>query len=273
MEIYVEYVILDNFIINLLIILFCKFLTGGKYKKWGIVLSDAFGTICAVLMPLVTLKTLYMVFVKIAVGVIMVGLLKKYANFREYFLTLIVMFTVTFLMGGLCYSVNEMFGFKLSSGQLLINNYHVPVSIFCLLSSGYLYLLMWLIKYLKHRGKLNSYYFDVSVKINEKIHFFRGFLDTGNKLVCDGKGVVVIPLKVFLKEFKDFSINEICINPNYLDVKSVGGCEKIIVLNADEIHIKNCDKNITMQNAKIGLSKAGFGSDFECLLSSEILKG
>ena len=48
---------------------------------------------------------------------------------------------------------------------------------------------------------------------------------------------------------------------------------RMFIVDIDEITIKNCEKNITMQNIKLGLSKASFGSDFDCLLNAELLKG
>lgn len=271
MEIYIEYVVFDNFIINLLILLFCSKITKTKYKKWGVVISDVFGTVCAVLLPLVSIKTNLLILLKLAVAIVMVGLLKKYANFKQYFFTLIVFFTVTFLMGGLCYGINELFGFKLSGGQLVVNNYSFPVSLFCVLASGYLYLFWWLVKYFNHRIKLNNYYFDVTVKLNGKVHFLRGFLDTGNKLKMGDSDVVLVPLKIFLKEFKEYPLEKICLNPTYLGVKSVDGLNDIIVIDLDEISIKNCERKRTMQNVKIGLSKATFGSDFEVLLNGNMI--
>jgi len=273
MEIYIEYLLIDNLIINMLIIVFSGFLTGGKYKKVNIFLSDLFGTTCAVFMPLISLNAGMLVLIKVGVGVVMVGLLKKYANFKEFFLTIIVFYTITFLFGGVCFGVNEMFGIGLKNGQLVINSYMFPVSLFCLFASGYFYLLFWLIKYFRRKNKLQNLYFDVTIKLNDKLHFLRGFLDTGNKLECNGDNVVLVPMKVFLKEFREYPIEKIVVNPSYLQVKTVGKLDEIVVVDVDEINIKNNEKNITMQNIKIGLSKQGFSSDFECLLGCEMLRG
>lgn len=273
MEIYVEYVIFDNFIINLLIVIFTGFLLDRRYKKFNIFIADCFGTTCAVLLPLVSINASFLFGFKLIAGIIFVGLLKKYSGLREYFTTFFVFLTVTFLFGGICYGVNAMFGFSLSNGQVLINNYAFPVSLFCAVASGYLFLLVWLIKYLRIRNKLSNLYFDVTIKLNGKLHFLRGFLDTGNKLKYRDSNIVLVPRKVFLREFNEFSINELILKPNKMLVKAVSGFEEIVVLDIDEINVKNNEKNITMQNVKIGLSEADFSSDFDCLLGGNICMG
>lgn len=273
MKIYVEYVILDNIIINLIIILLTSLILSKKYDKMRIATADLFGTACAVALPFLKTSIWLLIPFKIVVGLLMVAILKKYANYREYLTTFAVFLTMTFLMGGVCFGVNQLFGIKIIGGQLVVNNYSFPVCAFCVLAGGYFYLLFWLIKYLKHRNKLQNYYFDVTIKIDGKVHLLRGYLDTGNKLTDNGKGVVLVPMRTFLKEFSEFSLQKLCINPKYILVKAVSGFDKLQVIDIDEITIKNCEKNITMQNIKLGLSKASFGSDFDCLLNAELLKG
>lgn len=273
MEIYIEYILIDNLIINLLIILFTGFLLNIRFNKINIFLANVFGTICAVLLPLVSVKVSFLLWFKLLVAVIMVGLLKKYSSFRNYFSAFFVFLTVTFFFGGLCCGMCELLNFQLESGQVLVNNYAFPVSLLCIVASGYIYLLIWLIKYIKHKNTLSNYYFDVIIKFKGKIHFLRGYLDTGNKLTYHGSGVVLIPKRLFYKEFKDFSIEESFLNPNKMLIKAVNGFEEITVVDADEISIKNSERNSTMQNVKIGLSEADFSSDFDCLIGCEFLMG
>ena len=273
MKIYIEYVILDNLIINLVIILLTGLVLSKKYDFMRILTADLFGTACAIALPYLKVSIFVLIPFKLFVGLLMTSLFKKYANYKEYLVTFIVFLSMTFLMGGVCYAVNQMFGLKVVGGQLIITNYSLPVSMFCAVAGVYFYLLFWLIKYLKHRNSLNNYYFDVEIKIDKKVHFLRGYLDTGNKLTDGGKSVVLVPMKTFLKEFKDYPLEKLCCNPKYMLVKAVSGFDKMQVVDAEEILIKNSEKVITMQNIKIGLSKANFSSDFDCLLNAEMLKG
>lgn len=273
MEVYIEYVILDNLIIDYLIVVFTSMFLSCRFQKRNIFLSVLFGVVCAVVFPLYSITTFYLTCVKIMTGLLMVLFLKKYANFREYLTTCIVLFTLTFVFGGLCLGVNSMFGIETTGGQVLINGYSFPVSVFVLFASGYFYLFVKLIKYVKHKNSLSNFYFDVKIDLNDKEYFLRGYLDSGNKLLDDGSPVVVVPLKIFSKIFKEYPLEKIPLgsapnNPHYINTLSVNNRDKMLVLEIDKILISNSERNKEYTNVKLGLSKANFSSDFDILLHS-----
>ena len=273
MEVYIEYVILDNLIIDYLIIFFTRMFLSYKLSKVNVLISVGFGVVSAVVLPLFSIKIIYLFFIKIMTGLLIVLFLKKYANFRQYLTTCIVFFTLTFLFGGLCIGINEMFGIKTTGGQVLINGFAFPVSIFVLFASIYLYLFIHLVRYTKYRNKLSNFYFDVQITLNNKTYFLRGYLDSGNKLLDDNSPVVMIPFKTFARIFKEYPLEKIPLgrapnNPHYLSTFSVGDVNKLLVLEIDKLSIKNNEKNKEYTNVKLGLSKVNFSSDFDLLLHS-----
>ena len=232
-----------------------------------------FGIISAVVLPLYSIKTIYLFFVKFLTGLIMVLILKKYSNFRQYLTTCIVFFTLTFLFGGLCIGINEMFGIETTGGQVLVNGFAFPVSIFVLFASIYLYLFISLINYTKHKNKFSNFYFDVQIILNSKTYYLRGYLDSGNKLLDNNIPVVIISLKTFIRVFKDYPIEQLAFgtapnNPHYINTISVGEISKLLVLEVDKLLMKNNEQNKEYTNVKLGLSKANFSSDFDLLLHS-----
>jgi stage II sporulation protein GA (sporulation sigma-E factor processing peptidase) len=244
-----------------------------KFKKANIWASVLFGVVCAVVFPIFSISTFYLFLVKILTGIVMVFILKRYANFRQFLITCIVFFTITFLFGGLCIGINSMFGINLVGGQILINGFSFPVSVFVLFASIYLYLFIQLMKYTKHRETLENFYFDVQIFLNNKQYFLRGYLDSGNKLLDNGNPVVVIPLKVFVKIFSDYPIEKVPLgiapnNPHYLKTLSVGGPNKILVIEIEKFLMTNNERNKEYTNVKLGLSKANFSSDSDVLLHS-----
>ena len=273
MEVYIEYVILDNFVIDYLVIFFAGEMLNQRYNKLNKLLAVIFGVVCAVGLPLVSIDLKYLIFVKILIGIIMTLFLKKYASFREFFTTCIVLHSITFLFAGVCLGVNELFGIKTTGGQVVINGFEFPVSIFVLFASVYFYLLIHLINYIKHRNKLSNFYFDVTVKQNNKIYYLRGYLDSGNKLMDNNEPIIVISFKNFRRIFKDYPIEKIPLgvapnNPHYITTKSVGDDNRLLVMDVDEILIKNNEKNKIYTNVKLGVSKVSFSSDFDILLHS-----
>jgi len=57
-------------------------------------------------------------------------------------------------------------------------------------------------------------------------------------------------------------------NPHYISMCSVGDKNRLLVMDIDEVHIKNNEKNQTYTNVKLGISKTNFSSDFDLLLHS-----
>ncbi len=273
MEVYIEYVIFDNLIIDYLIVYFTGLIASIKFKRLNVLLSVLCGVVGAVLLPLISIKTIYLIIMKILTSVVMVIFLKKYANFRQFLLVCIVLYSVTFLFGGVCVGVNAMFCVQIDGGQVLINGFDFPISIFVLFASGYFYLFIKLIKYMRAKSKLTNFYFDVTIIQNEKNYYLRGFLDTGNKLFDNNSPVVIIPMKTFTKVFRDYPLELIPLgnapnNPHYLTTASVGDINKILVLEIDKIYIKNNEKHKEYTDVKLGISKVNFSTDFDLLLHS-----
>jgi len=273
MEMYIEYVIFDNYIIDFLIVFFTANMLSIKFKKTNIFLSCTFGVGCAVLFPLFSINIFYLMLLKIIVSLIMVLLLKKYASFREFLSVCIVFYMFTFVFGGMCIGINQIMGLKSQGAQVLINGFSFPISIFVLFASGYLYFMLQLIRYVKQKNKVINYYFDVVIKQNGNKYYLRGYLDSGNKLLDESQPVVVIPLKTFMKVFKQYPIEKVSLgcapnNPHYLTTMSVNGDNKMLVMDIDEISIKNSDRKKIIKDVKLGISKNNFSSDFDLLLHS-----
>ena len=273
MKIYIEYLLIDNTIIDLLIIWFTSAIVGIKFDKSNICVSTAIGVAGVVVLPLISIRPLYLIIFKIGVGLFMVIFLKKYANFRQFLIVCIALFTSTFLFGGVCYGIVSMLGLNASGSQILINGYDFPISIFVLIAGLYFYLILKLINYLKIRSKLTNFYFDVTIKQNNNNYHLRGYLDSGNKLTDGESPVVIMPFKQFVKIFKDYPVEKVPLgsapnNPHYISTCSVGDKNKLLVIDVEEVHIKNSEKNKTYTNVKLGISKVNFSSDFDLLLHS-----
>ena len=273
MVIYIEYVIIDNLIIDYLIINFTGRILSVKFKTKNIVFALFAGIMGAMLLPLISLSNIWLILAKLTIGVIMVVLIKKHHNFRDFLITCIALFTITFLFGGMCCGLNSILGFSINGNQILLNSFEFPISIFLLFASLYLYLAGNLIIYVKNKSKLSNFYFDVVITQNNREYELRGYLDSGNKLFDDSAPVVVIPIKVFSKVFVDYPLEKIPLgnapnNPHYIRSYSVGGVNNLLVLEIDKILIKNNERNIEYTNVKLGISKANFSSDFDLLLHS-----
>ena len=111
-------------------------------KTLNKLVSTLFGVVSAVFVPLWTVDVGVLFTAKVLVGIIMVLLLKKYDSFRHWFSMLLMFFTFTFVFGGLCYGILSILGIQTNGSSLLINGFEFPMSLFVLLSSVYIFLLV-----------------------------------------------------------------------------------------------------------------------------------
>lgn len=284
MEVYIEYVIFDNFVMNYLILFFTKFTVKSKIRKLNMIVSTLFGVVSAVLMPLITINFLLLIPIKLCVGVIMVLILKKYENFRQFAIHFLLFITYTFVFGGFCYAIINLFNMSTTASGIMICGFEMPMGLIMILMAFYVYFLSKIIAYTRHHNENSSLYFDVTIKNDNKNYYLRGFVDSGNKLYDteSNKPIVVISFKTFCRLFSKAPIENYFLNKpeklgltdaHYINVDNVVGGGKMLVFKVDEIKIQH-DKLIKKNNDYlVGISNKNFSSDFECLLHSEVLRG
>ncbi|MBQ3158141.1 MAG: sigma-E processing peptidase SpoIIGA, partial [Clostridia bacterium] len=100
MNIYIEYIIIDNLIINSLILLCVKNTMKLKVRGWRLLLSASIGTAVAVLLPLFNISQLMQLPLKIVLGVIMVLVLSSYLKFKEFAISFVLFILYTILLAG-----------------------------------------------------------------------------------------------------------------------------------------------------------------------------
>ena len=105
MQVYIEYVIIDNLIIDYLLISLSLRVANVKTNKLRLILSSLLGTIVAVIIPLLNIDNLYMFLIKIFLAVLMCYVAGSYISVKKYLITLASFFAFTFLSGGVIIAI------------------------------------------------------------------------------------------------------------------------------------------------------------------------
>lgn len=281
MEVYIEFVILDNLIINYILLNLVNVTLKLNAKKSLMLLSSVIGMVVAIFLPLITLNNIILFLIKIMLGLLMVVIIKKPKNIKTYFISFCLFLTYTFVLGGMCFGVMFMLNVKTSFSGVILNNFEIPVSLFILLGLIYLKLMLKLIKAVRHKFTFNNFYYDVKVTNNNVSLYLNGFLDSGNQIECDGTGVMVINYASFLKLYPNIDYQKLIMgnlkncglkNAKFINVGSAANSGKMLIFNVDELEVITNNKTVKLSNAKLGLSKSRFNSDFDCLLSPVAIK-
>ena len=181
MTVYIEYVLIDNLVIDCLLLKYAYKLTGVQTKKTRLILSASFGAIFALLYPLIESKGVLFSLVKICVGVIMVLLGAKFESGKKAYITTAVFYLLTFALGGTITAVCTAFNIR--SSETLISLIILPA--YLLLNS-----LGEVIKVIYRRKNVLGFTYDITLTLGNKTVSALGFLDTGNNAYFKDKPMI-----------------------------------------------------------------------------------
>ena len=286
MEVYIEYVVLDNLIINYVLLRLTNYTLKLNANKCLCFFSSVVGTIVAVLIPLIkfnlnaTLNNFMLILLKVVLGFIMVLIIKKPKSFLNFLTTFFMFLTYTFVLGGMCFGLIYMLNLQTTFSGILMFGFEIPVSLFLLLGICYLKILFSLIKLVKHRCNYSKFYYDVKLSVNNKKVVVTGFLDSGNQIKILDNAIVVINYKTLLKLYPNLNFEKLIVgrltetglkNAKMINVVNSSGKTKMLTFMLDEITIVGENNRVlSLKNYVVGLAKTNFNGNFDCLLSPEI---
>ena len=195
MNVYIEYVILDNLVIDTLLLLAATVTLRIPYKKYRVVLGGAVGATCAVASVFVTGFWTYLVKTICLVGmcVVTVGFGKK------LFWHILLTTAYTFVLGGAVIGLFNIFkiDYLTESGQFY--QMRVPLFVYVLAVALVAFLVYSIVLYVKQVKKVAPHITKITVVL-DKSYNLSGFCDSGNTLTHDG-----LPVCFVTKKFVGFT--------------------------------------------------------------------
>ena len=206
MAVYVEYVLINNFIANYCVLkLTVRFaVTTSKLKFW---LSLIISVVAGTLTPLIPLVGVWTGLIKVVISMIIVAILTGKIQFKRYVVTFLVFYGVSFGVGGVVTALQNMLSFTGVADE--VRTFYVLLGTII-----FRYISVQALSYIKGR-KARSEGITVFCGINGRVQA-TSFVDTGNTVTYKGSGVAFIN-----KKLKDKLI--LIPTSEYITVTSVGG--------------------------------------------------
>ena len=176
MIVYLDVVFLINFLMDFYILSSVKFLLRLNTKIIRILLGSLIGSL-SLLLLFFKLNTLTLNLIKIIISILMV--LISFGK-SKFFNKLFYLYIVSIVLGGTLYLINDSLGYKVDSFIFINNGYSINLIILLFISPIILFL--YVKEHLKYKKRINQFY-NIEIKIKNKIINIEGFLDTGNKLI------------------------------------------------------------------------------------------
>ena len=183
MTVYIEYVFIDNFFIDLMLFKTAFKITGREVSRLRLITCSALGAVFALIYPLITDNALIITIAKILFGLLLTFSAAKFYSAKEYASFTAVFLGLTFFTGGAIIGAFSLFGIEYSS-EISIAFMVLPVYILIRFMTA-------LIRYFYRAKDLSGLVVKTEIVCGGKSVVLRGFFDTGNALY-DGLTPVIV---------------------------------------------------------------------------------
>ena len=260
MQVYIEYVLIDNLVIDYLLLKAACFITGRTIKNKRLFFSAILGAVTALIYPLIGGAKIISVTVKLLSGLLIVLTATSYKTFREYYITALMFFVLTFLTGGAIIGVFSILNLDYSN-ELSIALMIIPVYLAVKSVSE-------VVRYIYRQKSVMSECVEVELSLNGAVVKGRGFFDTGNALYYEQDPVIIVNkdlAKKLLGDFHGVKISEI-------RVKTVAGESKNLAFKIAELKIYKKDKANIYNNVTVCVSAKFLGDGYDVILHPDFME-
>ncbi len=259
MTVYIEYVIINNLIIDYLLLKATFIFTGISLKERRLFLCAFLGAIISLVFPLVKTNFIILACLKIMSGLLLLLLASSYKNLNAFVRCSVVFFLLTFLSGGAIIGVYNILGLPLGTESVVASAFILVYLLLMLFRKAFIYLCR----------RINSLKFSYDVKLfyKDKSILAKGFLDTGNNLYDKGSAVILCSSE-FIKEFLKDSI--VTVKFNKLKISTVAGEKTNLAFKLDKLILYIDEKEHIFNDITACIANLG---DNDIILHPALLRG
>ncbi len=275
MTVYIEDVLLENFLVTYLVLFMVYALLGNKSSNFRHILASILGAFVALLYPLININSALLILLKCGVGYV-ICLVASNENLKKQILFYILFLLITAIYGG----VNLMISYSIYGN---FDTQKLPTLVIVAVLSIVTYLLKQCQMVIYKKKNILNLVYEVVIKNNGIVVKTRAYLDTGNVLTdpSNNRPVALMSFKVFQKLCKDYRVSNFLTqstnglkNGHYIKVKTATGVNSMLVFDVDFLEIKNSKQNICIQNPVFALSKVKItGFNCDVILNANYLYG
>ena len=260
MTVYIEYVLIDNFVIDYLLLKATFAITGSNFSRWRLFLCAFLGAGFALVLPLLQFNQIIVGAIKVAFGLIMVAIAVKHRSKKEFYINLVVFFALTFATGGIIIGVFMLFGL----------NYSAEISIAVMVIPVYLVIraLTGVVKFIYRRKSVMTGVCETEICVYGNSKKGKGFFDTGNALY-DGESPVIVCGVAFAKGLIDGALTKPI---RRIRVQTVAGAKQLTAIKTEWVKIYISDKLHIFNNVTLCVTKNSVGAGYDVILHPDLLK-
>lgn len=199
MEVYIEYVIIDNLVMDYILLKQTAILLRKKINKLTIFFAALIGTFGAVVLPLLDIKQAYLFLLKIFLGALISFVAVKHLNFKDYLKYFNVFLLMTFVFGGAVIGAFYLLGINIEDygGKDI---FILPVGISFLCGYALACITKLIVKKTFDTVITDKYRYKCIIKCGKVALKVDGYFDSGNLLYDKKTGLPVALCKTCVIE-------------------------------------------------------------------------
>lgn len=242
MQIIIEYVLLDNFLIDAMLLYITNKIIKHPINRLGLITASMFGAGFAVLSPLIPVDGIWAVMVKFGVAGTMVFMLDF--TFKKILLKFCLFCGLTFAFGGTLIAVFNFLGVSVYDSLYIGYVSTLPLGTILVSAIVFFVMVMRGIRAVFFRRQFRENTCEIEITVNRKSAKILGFVDSGNVLRTSlGKSVIVVNEDTLAYWFSPYERVEIMMGKQNL----LSHCEDLTVSSlGGEYKIRAFDCQITV---------------------------
>lgn len=254
MVIYVDLIIIFNFLIDLLLLIGVSVILKRKPNIVRIIIASIFGSLSTILLFYINNNLLLLTY-KFITSIIMIVISFKYQNFNYFKDNLVYLYILSIILGGTIYLLNDTV--TLSNKGYIFKNNGLKINLYLLLLISPIIIIKYINKQKHYQTEYQNYY-NIEIYYNDKVIKDTAFLDTGNNLKDPyfHKPIILVNSSLIQEHIKTFLVPYYTVNNK--DLLEVFSPQKILV------------NNKKTKKALIGLSDVNING-IKIILNKEIL--
>ena len=225
MNVYVEYVFADNFVIDLLLFRTAFKITGKTVSRKRLLLCSLTGGAFALLYPLITRNAVIISLVKILFGLLLTFCAARFTSVKDYLAFTAVFFGLTFAVGGAVIGAFSLLGIDYSS--------ETSVALMVFPVYGLIRGANAVIRLIYRKRDVSHLTARTEIRSGGTTVSANGFFDTGNALY-DGLSPVILVNERTVKPLLGLNLIK---RAKYITVKTAVGTDKKISFKPDSLVI------------------------------------
>jgi len=275
MVVYIEYVIIDNLIITALICSLSAKAAGVRVRRIRIFTAAVIGTAVAVVLPLIPMHFAVYILIAGVLGVTIICIMTIPKGRRVTVRYGAVFLGISFLFGGALTAVGYLVTGDI---YLALTSPFVDIPLGLIVGTAVILYFVFRKVFLsvKRNRNVSSFVADAHISILGKMLRVRGLIDSGNGLYDERTGlpIILLGIKTIIEILTSAELikimngqgDSICKGARYIDIETVTGKDKILILPCQKFLLYSGRKVNTMYEVMVGLKAGTLGSGVDALL-------